>query len=679
MALNVNYAPVDPAFGAPFVDIDEQRQYPRPHRFVHGGFEGTQTLFSFYFPDSGNYDGRFVHFVEGGMGGNEVSLATTQDGPSVSMWAFLYDLTFDDMAGYLVESNQGYRRFAGEFAERAVLPWQASAESARFSRHVAAQVYDRAPHHGYVGGMGGGGMAAMACFENAPDVYDGCTPQVMPSPEATPWTAQARAQLFIGAEKMRDVIDAMEPGGSGDPYTTLNATQREALADMYRAGYPRGAENQLSPFKHLAFGYVAVEALDPSYFEDFWKVEGYAGADNPGKFAPYLINRRAVVQRVLPIVEVMEPATFAWYATLSPDLPFGLELDVDDPHALYGANIVVTSGEATGRDLLINSTARGISALSERTPEMMQGVRPGDDVEIDNRNWIAFVHYFLYTARASKLLRELTGREVLRSRRPFTTDGHFVHPQRPDVTPIGPMSGGLKGEFAGKMVAIISTKDVFTWPVQIEFREIYAARYGDSLADRFRFYWAENGAISPPQMAVGFNVGGGDLRVWDTRLIDFQHSMGRQAWSYLRAWVEDGVAPPASTASEFSPENALLFPASAQERAGIQPVVHLTVSGGGKRAEVGVGENVSFEGTIEAPPGAGGIVVAEWDFDHTAEYRLKDAQADGTVTSIRVEAEHVFDTPGTWFVALRGGIHPAGLDGAGMPVHNLDRVRVVVS
>ena len=30
-------------FGEAFVDVDEWRDSPRPHRYVHGGFEGTHT------------------------------------------------------------------------------------------------------------------------------------------------------------------------------------------------------------------------------------------------------------------------------------------------------------------------------------------------------------------------------------------------------------------------------------------------------------------------------------------------------------------------------------------------------------------------------------------------------------------------------------------------------------
>ena len=40
----------DPRFNAPFVDVDEQRTDLVPHRYIHGGFTGTDPRFSFYFP-----------------------------------------------------------------------------------------------------------------------------------------------------------------------------------------------------------------------------------------------------------------------------------------------------------------------------------------------------------------------------------------------------------------------------------------------------------------------------------------------------------------------------------------------------------------------------------------------------------------------------------------------------
>ncbi len=39
----------DSMFSKPFVDVDEWRDEPVRHRYVHGGFKGTETRFSMYF------------------------------------------------------------------------------------------------------------------------------------------------------------------------------------------------------------------------------------------------------------------------------------------------------------------------------------------------------------------------------------------------------------------------------------------------------------------------------------------------------------------------------------------------------------------------------------------------------------------------------------------------------
>src|SRR5262249_56618230 len=46
---------------APRLDLDEWRDEPVRHRYVHGGFSGTDTRFSFYFPPAERYEGRFFH------------------------------------------------------------------------------------------------------------------------------------------------------------------------------------------------------------------------------------------------------------------------------------------------------------------------------------------------------------------------------------------------------------------------------------------------------------------------------------------------------------------------------------------------------------------------------------------------------------------------------------------
>ena len=42
------YRVTDDFFGKPFIDKDEVRADPSSHRFIHGGFEGTDTRFAFF-------------------------------------------------------------------------------------------------------------------------------------------------------------------------------------------------------------------------------------------------------------------------------------------------------------------------------------------------------------------------------------------------------------------------------------------------------------------------------------------------------------------------------------------------------------------------------------------------------------------------------------------------------
>src|SRR3546814_6473440 len=44
-----SYVPTDSYFGRPFIDADEMRDDPLPHRYIHGGFENTDTRFAIYF------------------------------------------------------------------------------------------------------------------------------------------------------------------------------------------------------------------------------------------------------------------------------------------------------------------------------------------------------------------------------------------------------------------------------------------------------------------------------------------------------------------------------------------------------------------------------------------------------------------------------------------------------
>src|SRR5262249_52449016 len=93
---------IDPQFNQPYVEVNELRTEPVPHRYVHGGFKGTDARFSFYFPDKDRYQGRFFH--------NTYPMATTSDiGPfPIAFEVATGDLGFCiDSGAYYVQTNLG--------------------------------------------------------------------------------------------------------------------------------------------------------------------------------------------------------------------------------------------------------------------------------------------------------------------------------------------------------------------------------------------------------------------------------------------------------------------------------------------------------------------------------------------------------------------------------------------
>jgi hypothetical protein len=162
----------------------------------------------------------------------------------------------------------------------------------------------------------------------------------------------------------------------------------------------------------------------------------------------------------------------------------------------------------------------------------------------------------------------------------------------------------------------------------------------------------------------------------DTQIVSYAGVL-QQALRDMAAWVERGVAPPQATSYEVR-DTQIIVPAKAADRRGIQPVVALRANGG-TRADVKVGEKVDLAAVIEVPPGAGGVVSAEWDYDGSGLYPDGEHFTDGSPTKA-VKRIYTFDKPGSYFVTLRAGAQRK--DAIGTPFAraiNLAKVRVVVS
>ncbi len=226
--------PQDSLFQAPYVDVDEWREQPVRHRYVHGGFEGADTRFSFYFPPADLYQGRFFHYITPVPISETLSQGASGEEDKIGFAV--------ESGAYLVETNGGGSQGAAVFGsgiDPTIGAYRANAAAAQYSRAVAAQVYGPHRPYGYAFGGSGGAFRTIGGMENTQGVWDGAVPYVIGSPMAIPNVFCVRMHAMrILKDKFPQIVDALEPGGSGDMYAGLNDEEREALREVTRMGFP---------------------------------------------------------------------------------------------------------------------------------------------------------------------------------------------------------------------------------------------------------------------------------------------------------------------------------------------------------------------------------------------------------------------------------------------------------
>ncbi|MFW9825120.1 MAG: hypothetical protein ACFFE4_19420, partial [Candidatus Thorarchaeota archaeon] len=254
--------------------------------------------------------------------------------------------------GYYVESNQGHRSNMRELeGDPLLLQWKASAATAKFSKEFAKEIYGEIPHHGYLYGGSGGGMRCINCSEAVVGIWDGFIPYIVNRVGLNTffWSIAAWAGQILG-DKIEDIIDATDPGGSGNPFEVLDSgLQKQALSTLYRSGYPRGAEAQLIP---NALWILGLEILpDPSYWDVFWKERGFEGADNDPIVKTLLIDEEAIIEEIitleqlLPLIKEDPLVAILHNETIYPkNLKVGLKLKCKNPGKYHGSTVQFPNG-----------------------------------------------------------------------------------------------------------------------------------------------------------------------------------------------------------------------------------------------------------------------------------------------------------------------------------------------
>ena len=670
------YSPdADPFFAQPYVDIDEWRDAPVRHRYVHGGFKGTETRFSFYFPPKAQYGGRFFQYITP-VPDNENIAQGQGDFAGENPIGFAVD-----SGAYFVETNGGGKFDLGKIAtakyDPTISAYRANAASAAYSRVVALKMYGGKRPYGYAYGGSGGGYRTIGGLENTTGVWDGAVPFVIGSTMAIPnmFTVRMRAMRILG-DKLDGVVDAASPGGSGDIYAGLTPLEAEALREVTRMGFePQSWFGWRTMGIHgFAALYQGVVGADPGYFSDFWTKPGYLGHDHPEQFIEDRLQFDSSVAGVLTAAEAARQrinldasreserggvdTAFRIPEGAAGERIAAFRLAAAPPKVDFlGGDLIVESGAAKGKKLPLARIVGDIAVLGIADASIAAQLKPGDAVRVDNSNFLAVETYHRHQVPGP----EFTTWDQFRK-----AEGTPIYPQRPRL--IGPgfvqaTAGSLQtGRFQGKMIVVESLWDREALPWQADwYRARVAEHLGPAIDANFRVWFTDHALHGRVEDA--------------TRTVSYIPLL-QQALRDVAAWAERGVAPSPSTSYRIDDGQVIVAPTAAARR-GIQPVVTLRADGKDS-ATVRAGTTVSFAGTIAVPPGTGGVVAAEWDFDGAGAFPVSSRVATGA-KRVTVKVTHRFDRPGTYFPALRG-VSQRGSDPRTpyARLANLGRVRVVV-
>jgi len=657
-------------FTEPYVDIDEWRDEPVRHRYVHGGFKNTQARFSFYFPPKEQYENRFIQYIMP-MSGNEnlVKAPSYPDPPYALGFVF-------ESGGYFVESNLGrLDMFPGD--DPTIAGYRTSAAVAKYSRVLASKMYDPHRPYGYAFGGSGGAFKTISCIENTVGVWDGVVPFIHGSPMSmiNVFSVQAHAMRVL-KDKMPTIIDAVEPGGSGNMYADLNKEEKEALTEVTKMGFPPRAWFN---YRMIAFGYTGVLTTlldpmikwDPSYFEDFWKEPGYLGANPPQSLLDARIKHDTTISKLIMPDDIRKmggPLSIS-AGQAGNIVPAGFVLENVPEGDIQGASIFLKSGEAEGC-VVYAVAAFGetvMLAYGEENYRYLAAVKVGDKVQIDNSNYLAAQTYHRHQVPSPEyhVWDQFRG-----------TDGKPLYPQRPEI--LGPRhayqgAGSVQtGKFEGKMIVVEMLMDEAAYAWQADwYRSKVKAALGEKFDDNYRLWFIDNALHTPPVITPLDSH-----PAITTRVIHYGGVL-QQALRDVSAWVEKGVAPPASTTYKVV-DGQVQVPPTAMERKGVQPVVNLTVNGS-VRADVKVGKKVKFSAVIETPPDVGSVVGVEWDFEGAGDYPITEKFEDKN-KNVKVKTSYTFSKNGTYFPAIRVTSQRQGdSETPHARIRNIGRVRVVVS
>lgn len=677
----LDFAYSDTVFRQPYIDTDRTIQTPVRCRYIHGGF-ADGTRFSFYFPDKDAYKGRFFQYITPFP---DSETAAQNYAADINPIAFSIE-----HGSYFVETNEGgHLDFTDRSTERPadIGAYRANAACAEFSRVVAKEIYDCSRPYGYCYGGSGGAYRTTGAMESTEGVWDGAVPFVLGSPQAIPMVFSVRMNaLRMLRDKMDDIVDALEPGGSGDPYSTLTVQQRQILQEATRMGFPM---KSWYGFKFMDIHgflvlYQSVVQMDPTYFHhDFWQTPGYEGYDREPSLMKDLVQQKSVVRRIIGQTEAEElglvsklseaergTADRSWASAGSDikDKPVAYELDTDLKNIGMGGDLIMLSGKGKGQRLQASKTSGRYVALAPvNAIDKLGLLNVGDSVQVDNADFLAVLYYYRHTVPSQDFY-------VWNQFRDYR--GMPIYPQRPML--LGPMftmgaagcipDGNIKGN--AKMILLCSAWDRESFPWQGDwYRNRVRHHLGSKADSQFRLWYTDR--------ALHADSNTGDD---PTESVSYMSTL-YQALLDVSAWVEEGVEPSPTTDYRIA-DGQVVLSGNGQTRGGLQPTVTALVNGK-ERADVKAGEEVTITVTADVPNGTGRVTKAEWCMDDSKEYAVGQDLTQATFSNGGSHVEFTttvsYDKPGTYFPTVRVLSQRDGNVAETFTlIPNLGKVRIVV-
>jgi hypothetical protein len=622
------------------IDTVEGRTSPVAHCYIHGTL-AEDTRFRILLPQAWN--DRLVIGLGGGFGGDEFSNDAGATVPLVSVghaWAQVNEGRVEPV----FDASDSFQE----------LHYIRTHQIAQFAKGRVQQRYGKQPDRTYLFGSSGGGWRSLSQIERYPQTYDGAA---IRNPNIDVRNFVYTLSVFdhfypVIKPKINQIVQARDR--YEDPLPLLTPAEQAALLRIYNAGSTRGSEFKYPAIEPstvaigvIGTGYVMFRLFDPTYFDDFWNVPGYAGKD--GEVSAQVVEG------------VTGSATAVGASNANGDvLNFVDGSKAFGVNAIKGWRVTFTTGLLAGTSFHVaTNTATGI--VVDGYSGALNGLAAGDQYQLSNRDFLAWQHYHQHIAQCAypEYAGECSGGTPLKVQRP-----------RAVQQALETRSATFGGRLRKPVVAVNQALDHLVWP-PVAYRYFNLARevLGPKANEMLRVYLSENTFHGNPNATELDRAVERDSS-W---LLTFQ---------LLTRWVESGVAPPPDTVATVTP-GLITFPADAANRKGIQPTVRGTANGQ-LRIVVPAGSTVALDGIAQSPIGK--IVRYDWDFEGNSSYDCSSSAATGLPlcaagfvagASVTTPALHLYPTPGTYTATLR--VHddtdnPLAFDG----LENLVRVVIVV-